>query len=245
MGYFAARFPTHDVGPVAAVATIMVLALPALVSTLRWLGPRRGLAVLATLSLFAYVVEAFGIATGWPYGSFAYGDGIGPKVFGFLPVMLPLAYVPLALGATSIAERYTPRALPWWLMAGVASLVAFDLVLDPGAVALGYWAYAGGGPYYGVPLTNYMGWSLSSTVALLIVWWWLQRRPRASSPSSAVGLSAFLSVAMWAGVAVYGGQALPICVAVVMAMLLIPETPIGGRVQGGPSLPDKTFTARP
>jgi putative membrane protein len=39
--------------------------------------------------------------------------------------------------------------------------------LDPGAVAVGFWAYADGGVYYGVPLSNFAGWVLSGTVALV------------------------------------------------------------------------------
>jgi putative membrane protein len=46
-----------------------------------------------------------------------------------------------------------------------ATVLAIDLVLDPGAVAIGFWAYLDGGVYYGVPASNYAGWVLSGTVA--------------------------------------------------------------------------------
>lgn len=224
VGYFAARFPTHDVGPVAAVVTIIVVALPSFVAAARWLGIRRAAALLGSLSLFAYVVEALALVTGWPYGSFAYGTGIGPKIADFLPLTLPLAYVPLVLGAVALAERYAPRSSRRWWAIGVLGLVAFDLVLDPGAVALSYWSYAGGGLYYGVPLSNYLGWLATSTVALAIVRYGLRRAPSVeAAPGPALGFSVFLSMAMWSGVAAYGGQVLPMTLGAGLLLLLLPS----------------------
>jgi len=49
-------------------------------------------------------------------------------------------------------------------------VVAMDIVLDPGAVALGFWSFAeGGSAFYGVPLSNYAGWALSATVAVILL----------------------------------------------------------------------------
>ncbi len=49
----------------------------------------------------------------------------------------------------------------------MAILVGLDLLLDPAAVALGFWSYAAGGAYYGVPLTNVLGWVLSASVVII------------------------------------------------------------------------------
>jgi putative membrane protein len=51
----------------------------------------------------------------------------------------------------------------------VGVVLCMDLVLDPGAVALGFWRYAAGGPVYGVPLSNYAGWVLSATVTVVVL----------------------------------------------------------------------------
>jgi len=61
-----------------------------------------------------------------------------------------------------------------------ATVVAVDLVLDPGAVAIGFWEYEAG-TFHGVPATNYAGWVLSATVATLLIdvafrWAALRRR---------------------------------------------------------------------
>ncbi len=94
-------------------------------------------------------------------------------------------------------------------------LVAIDAVLDPGAVRLGFWEYAGGGFYYGVPISNFFGWLLSGALAagiLLVV-----GRARSVPPPGMVD-SAVLAVAFWVGVAVFTELVLP---GVVGAALLV------------------------
>jgi putative membrane protein len=61
------------------------------------------------------------------------------------------------------------------LPAVVAIVLAIDLVLDPGAVAIGFWIYPDGGLYYGVPWSNYAGWVLSATVSVALFDWAFSR----------------------------------------------------------------------
>jgi putative membrane protein len=58
----------------------------------------------------------------------------------------------------------------WWVRLPVvaATVVAVDLVLDPGAVALGFWEYFGEAAFYGVPWSNYQGWVLSAAIAVVV-----------------------------------------------------------------------------
>ena len=73
-------------------------------------------------------------------------------------------------------------------------------MLDPGAVALGFWVWTDGGFYYGIPSGNYLGWLLSgaiaATIALAVGRW---REP----PLPALLDSAIIAVAFWTGVAVF------------------------------------------
>ncbi|QSW99816.1 bisanhydrobacterioruberin hydratase [Haloterrigena alkaliphila] len=133
---------------------------------------RRALAALGLLTAYTYAVEFVGVRTDWPYGAFAYGIELGPMLFGEIPLALPLFFVPLVLNAyllTLLAfEERTATALVR-IPAAVAAVVAVDLVLDPGAVAIGFWEYLPPGDYYGVPASNYAGWLLSGTVAVVLV----------------------------------------------------------------------------
>ncbi|MBP2249885.1 putative membrane protein [Halarchaeum solikamskense] len=130
---------------------------------------RRALAALGALCGYTYLIEYVGVTSGWPYGAFSYGVELGPMVAG-VPLALPLFFLPLVCNAYFLAvlllgERAgTAR---YRLPATVAIVLLVDCVLDPGAVALGFWSYADGGVYYGVPLSNYAGWVLSGSVAVL------------------------------------------------------------------------------
>lgn len=48
-------------------------------------------------------------------------------------------------------------------------VTAFDLVLDPGAVRLRFWHYAGGAEFYGVPVSNFVGWLVSGAVGAVLI----------------------------------------------------------------------------
>jgi len=132
---------------------------------------RRAAVGVAGLALYAYVIEFVGLRTGWPYGDFHYVVDLGPTVAG-VPVGLPVFFLPLVCNAYLLCLLLLgDRARAAWvrLPAVIATVVAMDLVLDPGAVALGFWTYPGGGPVYGVPLSNFAGWVLSATVTVLVL----------------------------------------------------------------------------
>lgn len=133
---------------------------------------RRALAGLGVLTAYAYLIEFVGVRTGWPYGSFEYGVELGPMLFGEVPLGLPIFFLPLVLNAyllTLLVLGDRGRSPAVRLPAALATVLAVDLVLDPAAVAIGFWQYAPPGAYYGVPASNYAGWLLSGGVAVALV----------------------------------------------------------------------------
>jgi putative membrane protein len=149
---------------------VLVMRSPLIVGVLPTVG-RRAAAGVAALAAYAYAIEFVGTRTGWPYGHFEYVVDLGPTVGG-IPLALPVFVLPLVmnaylLGLLLLGERAARRVVR--LPAVVALVVVMDLVLDPGAVALGFWQYAAGGPVYGVPLSNYAGWVLSATVSVIVL----------------------------------------------------------------------------
>ena len=132
---------------------------------------RRALACLGALTAYTYAIEIVGVRTDWPYGAFDYEIQLGPMLFGEVPVALPLFFVPLVLNAylltlLVLGDRSAHRLVR--VPTAIAAVVAVDLVLDPAAVAIGFWSFESGG-YYGVPLSNYRGWLLSGAVAVALV----------------------------------------------------------------------------
>jgi putative membrane protein len=156
--------------PYLVLAGVLVMRLP-LVAGLFPLVDRRGALLLVALAGYAYGVEFVGATTGLPYGEFAYEVPLGPMLFDTIPLGLPVFFMPLVLNAyllclLLLGER--ARSPLVRVPVAVAAVVAIDLVLDPAAVALGFWTYESGS-YYGVPWLNFAGWVLSATVATALV----------------------------------------------------------------------------
>ncbi len=167
------------------------------------------------MSVFGYAIETTGVVTGFPYGAFYYGDSLGPRVAGLVPYLLPLSWVPLVLGAVAATAPATapagklPRRRALWVLYAAVLLTLVDVVLDPGAISLGFWVYPEGGSYYGVPVTNFLGWLLSSSLAAAILL--TLGCPEWNSVPPPPGLldSAVIAVAFWLGVAVFSGLLFP------------------------------------
>ena len=149
---------------------VLVMRLP-LVSGLAPLVDRRGVMAFTLLLAYTYAIEYIGAITGLPYGEFSYGVSLGPMFLDTIPYALPVFFVPLVLNSyllclLLLGERADSMAVRLPVIA--ATVVAVDLVLDPAAVALGFWSFTEGG-YYGVPPINYAGWILSAVVATALV----------------------------------------------------------------------------
>lgn len=217
--FFAVRFPDVPGASAGSYVSTVLIGLPAFAAVFRHLGPRRAALALLALSAFAYAIETVGVATGLPYGDFSYGDALGPKAFGLVPYLLPVSYLPLVIGA--VAAAWGPRGLPRVALSALI-LVLLDGVLDPGAVALGFWTYPGGGVYHGVPLSNFGGWLLSGAVAAALL---LSIGRRQTPPPPGALDGAVLALAFWTGVATLSGLVLPAALgAALFAFLLVRRT---------------------
>src|SRR5215210_5108683 len=170
--YVTARFPDVPGADIGSFVSTFLIALPSFVALWRFLGPKDALVSLLALSAVGYAIETTGVATGFPYGPFYYGDSLGPKVAGLVPYLLPLSWAPLVLGAvaaTAPEGKVYPRCRAFWILSAAVLLTLVDGVLDPGAASLGFWVWSEGGPYYGVPISNYLGWLFSSSLATAIL----------------------------------------------------------------------------
>jgi len=212
--FFAVRFPDVPGASAGSYVSSVLISLPALAALAAHLGPRRAAASVLLVSAFAYSIESVGVATGFPYGPFSYGEALGPKLLGLVPYLLPVTYVPLVIGAAAAAwgpNRLAPRVLIAALL-----LVLMDGVLDPGATALGFWTWTEGGPYYGVPLVNFAGWLLSGAVSATLLL--STGRPQTPPPPGALD-SVVLALAFWTGAAVFSGLAFPALLGLVLFVL--------------------------
>ncbi|MGH3089461.1 MAG: carotenoid biosynthesis protein [Rubrobacteraceae bacterium] len=203
--YFAARFPDVPGASAGSYVSTFAIAAPSFVALTLYFGVRKGLFALVVLGVFGYCIETVGVVTGFPYGEFFYGDSLGGKLFGVVPYLLPVSYVPLVIGA--VAASWRPRgSRPLFILRAALLLTLFDVVLDPGAVALGFWVWPDGGVYYGVPLCNYFGWLISSAFAAALLTAFDEWR---FAPLPGLLDGAIVGLSFWIGVSAFTGMLFP------------------------------------
>lgn len=154
--------------PLLILFGTLVMRIP-LIAGLRPLLNSKALTGLGFLTVYSYLIEFVGIRTGFPYGEFSYGIDLGPMILGEVPLGLPVFFIPLVVNAYLLILmlfRKRSEKLLTRLTLVIGTVLLLDLVLDPAAVAINFWSY-GSGLYYGVPLSNYIGWILSASVAVL------------------------------------------------------------------------------
>jgi len=214
--FFAIRYPDIQGSSIGSYVSTLLIALPSAVALFRYLGPRRATLSLLAISILAYAIEAIGVATGLPYGTFYYGDALGPKLVGIVPYLLPLSYAPLVVGAVAVAWGTRLRLLH--VVHATLLLVWIDAVLDPGAASLGFWVWPQGGVYYGVPLSNYAGWLLSGALATSLL---LTTGRWSETPRPALLDSATIATSFWTGVAILSGTVVPALLGVTLFAYLL------------------------
>jgi putative membrane protein len=114
---------------------------------------------MAAAGAVGFAAELVGVATGRPFGRYAYSAKLGPRVRS-VPLLAAAAWAMMARPAWAVAGRLcTGRARR--VAAAAGALTAWDVFLDPRMVQEGYWAWPGGGRYEGVPASNFAGWFLT------------------------------------------------------------------------------------
>src|SRR5438270_79093 len=112
------------------------------------------------------VLENVSILTGFPFGHYHYTASAGPKLF-LVPLFIGAAYFAtgyLAWMLATVLVGDVRRGGSWFTtivvpLIGSAVMVMWDLTLDPTASTIQHlWIWEQGGGYFGVPLTNYLGW---------------------------------------------------------------------------------------
>lgn len=152
----------------ALLTTIVVAALAA--AAWCFAAHRNGF-VAATAALVAVAVvtaamEWVGTATGYPFGSYRYTGELRPTV-GTVPLLVPLAWFGLGAAAYEVGCR-VGATRPARVVTAAIALTAWDLFLDPQMVRSGFWQWTQPGLYQGIPVSNFLGWLLTSAVVMVL-----------------------------------------------------------------------------
>lgn len=123
------------------------------------------------------ITEMIGVQTGMLFGVYAYGTKLGPTWNG-VPLLIGINWfvtVFISLGmAEAVLQRFMPEGLEvmdkGWVrflmlpMMGATVATGFDWIMEPVAVTLGFWTWAGDGS---IPLFNYVCWFTISWLLLM------------------------------------------------------------------------------
>ena len=190
--------------------------------------------------------ELIGTGTGWPFGNYAYTNFLGYKVAGHVPFSIPLSWFYLGfsamlLGSAIAAGRdLRPRGV-WSIGLGVWFLTVWDLVLDPAmahkSLAVRFWNWSETGPYFGMPVQNFIGWSATGLLFMTLArWLWkgdakpVQNRGATWFPFVVYAANTFFAMALSASVDLWVPIALAALLGLVPASLALRP---GARRSGG------------
>lgn len=196
LSYAAARVLeiAHSPIPQLVLVALDVLSAMAfaLVDGTRRYGLRHILVFAGICAAIGNGIENLSIATGFPFGRYEFLSLMGPKLFQ-VPVLLGLAYIGMAyvswvlagavLGDGSARVHLLARPLLASLM-----MTAWDLAQDPvWATILRGWIWYGGGAWFGVPVSSFIGW-LGTVFAICLCFALYLRRyaPRADHVRASV-----------------------------------------------------------
>jgi putative membrane protein len=163
--------------------TVVLGALAGVLHAASRLGWRTALGVFVVAFSISLAAELTGTTTGYPFGPYSYTTQLGHLIGGRVPFNIPtswffMLYASLAICGRLLTARDDARTK--WRWAAVAALVltAWDVSMDPARVATTHWLWPlpsleGAsafrrvfltGFFYGMPLTNWLGWLLTGFV---------------------------------------------------------------------------------
>jgi bisanhydrobacterioruberin hydratase len=122
-------------------------------------GGKRFLIWGAVVYVVTFFLEALGVATGLVFGEYRYGPTLGLAAFG-VPLVIAFNWAVVVFGAARMAGRRKRSDFMTAVMTGVMATM-FDWIMEPVAIRLDYWTWAGGV----IPLQNYLAWFVIATTS--------------------------------------------------------------------------------
>src|ERR1700739_2694661 len=173
----------------------------------------RGMLAFASICLMvSNAFENVSILTGFPFGHYHYSDNLGPKLF-LCPWLIGLAYLGMGYLSWTVARLILDGVRPAgdriFALPALASfvMVSWDLTFDPVASTIGQsWIWQDGGAYFGVPVSNFLGWYLTFFVFFQLFALSQSRRP--GRPQPAASMAIIEPSFWWPALAAYAATAL-------------------------------------
>lgn len=213
--FFPVNFSDYSLPLISSLA-IVAFAIPSYYFLIKN-EKKKAIYTIIAISTFAIIIETIGIATGFPYSEFFYGEELGFKLFGLTPWTVFFAFTPLVLGSVFYAKKFLNKkifSVVNFFILSTLILVATDLILDPVAAKLGFWFWVEEGIYYGIPLQNYFGWILSGFIATLIYYYFNK-----TNTTKGQELSLYYSIWFYTGASFFLGLLIPFILGIILIIL--------------------------
>jgi uncharacterized membrane protein len=143
------------------------------------------LAFVAICLVVGNASENLSILTGFPFGHYYFTGLMGPSAF-HVPILLGLAYVGMGYLSWTLGRLIVgdidgalagSRVLTVPIVASFV-MVAWDLSMEPvWSTVMHGWIWLQGGAYFGVPVSNFLGWYLTVYVIYQLFALYLRERP--------------------------------------------------------------------
>lgn len=144
----------HLAGPLITALTIWGIAILSRNSSTQeqlkfWI-------ICIVVFILGIAAEVAGVATGLVFGEYLYGETLGLKVGG-VPIAIGSAWVMMTLFSMASLSNFSK----WIQIPGAGILAtAFDALMEPAAVRLGYWQWRN----ETIPIQNYLAWLVLTTL---------------------------------------------------------------------------------
>jgi putative membrane protein len=180
-------FGFNKSGDIARILSIVIVACTVIFSavhgTLRY-GKKNMLIFFLITFIVSWIYENLSVVTGFPFGNYHYTDFLGFKLL-FVPIAIMPAYFGTAYLSWTLAQvlvdEYKSKLSggSMFFVPFIASfiMVMWDIVFDPIASTLGQsWVWEQGGGFFGVPLSNFLGWFLCVFTIYLLFAFYLSKK---------------------------------------------------------------------
>jgi putative membrane protein len=156
MGFFGFFVPKTPIN--------LSLAFALLIWTTPWYSLKKAVIVFLFFSV-GMLVEYLGVNYGLLFGTYAYGDNLGPKFAG-VPWLIGLNWAMLVLITGTLASQLPIRRF-FQVIIGASLMILIDIPLEVVSPVFDFWEFSGGE----APLQNYVAWFLIAAVLHAIFQW--------------------------------------------------------------------------
>lgn len=158
--------PAESLVMLSGIVTALGICLLAWLHGTKRYGLRNMAVFFAITWILSNAFEAISIQTGFPFGHYHYNTLPGPRLFQ-VPLLIMPSYFGMGYIAWTLSQIFNRqlgkkiKGIQIFLVPFIASfiMVMWDVVMDPIAATINKsWLWENGGNYFGVPISNYLGW---------------------------------------------------------------------------------------